>query len=166
MSPNADDGFGLVDAIGTLARKGARDASNLWGMMLDHLSDNHAKSAAAWKVNPAGGVARTADGVVVTSKELVMEVFLNAAGNYSVEGYRKRMSQSIGPIYLGLDWGPEYEQLSTRANTAIGGVTRKGGLRICAAARPAFCAGRFAGSRKAFDIQEISDIVLAAVCKH
>ena len=62
-------------------------------MMLDHLSDSHAKAAAGWKVNPEGGVARTPDGVVVTSKELVMEVFLNAAGNYSVSGYQKRMSR-------------------------------------------------------------------------
>jgi hypothetical protein len=163
MSPNAD-GPGLIDAVSTLARKGARDASNLWGMMLDHLSDNHAKAAVAWKVNPEGGVVRTADGVVVTSKELVMEVFLNAAGNYSVEGYQKRMSQSIGPIYLGMDWGPEYEKLSTRANAAIGGVTRKEAFdyalqetRAALAALP---------DPTAFDIQEISDTVLAAVCKY
>src|SRR5207244_8864242 len=116
---------GIMDTVNSLARKGARDVSNLWGMMLDHLSDNHAKAAAAWKVNPEGGAARTPDGVVVTSKELVMQVFLNAEGNYSVDGYQQRMSQSIGPIYLGMDWGPEYEQLSTRANAAIGSVTRK-----------------------------------------
>src|ERR1700726_5338296 len=102
MSPNAD-GPSLIDVVSTLARKGARDVSNLWGMMLDHLSDNHAKAAAAWKVNPEGGVARTADGVVVTSKELVMQGFLNAEGNYSVAGYQERMSKSIGPIYLGMD---------------------------------------------------------------
>src|SRR4051794_38367620 len=96
MSPNSD-GPGLLDELSTLARKGARDVSNLWGMMLDHLSDPQARAAAGWKVTRAGGGARTADGVVVTSKELVMEVFLNAEGNYSVEGYQKRMSQSIGP---------------------------------------------------------------------
>lgn len=163
MSADAD-GSGLIDALGALGRKGARDVSNLWGMMLDHLSDNHAKAAAAWKVNPEGGVARTADGVVVTSKELVMQVFLNAEGNYSVEGYQKRMSQSIGPIYLGMDWGPEYERLSTRANAAIGSVTRREAFDFALQATRAALAAL--PDPAAFDIQEISDTVLAAVCKH
>jgi hypothetical protein len=163
MSPDADRP-GLVDAPSNLGRKGGRDVSNLWGMMLDQLSDNHAKAVAARRVSPQGGVARTPDGVVVTSKELVMEVFLNANGNYSVEGYQKRMSQSIGPIYLGMDWGPEYERLSTKANAAIGTVTRKEAFdftlketRAALAALP---------DPAAFDIQEITDTVLAAVCKH
>ena len=85
MSPDAD-GAGLKDALGNLERKGARSASTLWGMMLDHLSDNHAKAVAAAKVHPEGGAVRTPDGVVVTSKEMVMKVFLNADGNYSVSG--------------------------------------------------------------------------------
>jgi hypothetical protein len=123
--PQDADGPGLIDALGTLERKGARSVSTLWGMMLDQLSNKHARAVAARAVHPEGGVARTADGVVVTSKELVMQVFLNAEGNYSVAGYAKRMSESIGPIYLGLDWGPEYEKLSTAANAAIGRVTRR-----------------------------------------
>ena len=163
MSPDAD-GPGLSETLSRLERKGARTASNLWGMMLDHLSDSHAKAAAGWKVNPQGGVVRTADGVVVTSKELVMEVFLNAAGNYSVSGYQKRMTESIGPIYLGMDWGPEYERLSTRANAAIAGVSRREAFdfavketRTVLAALP---------DPAGFDIQVVSDTVLAAVCKH
>jgi hypothetical protein len=156
MSTNAD-------APGPLSNL-ARDASNLWGMMLDQLSDHHAKAVAAQRLDPEGGVARTPEGVVVTSKELVMEVFLNAAGNYSVTGYQKRMSQSIGPIYLGMDWGPEYEQLSTKANAAIGRVTREEAFdfalqetRTALAALP---------NPRAFDIQEITDTVLAVVCHH
>jgi hypothetical protein len=163
MSPNAD-GSGLIDTLKTVERKAAESASTLWGMMLDHLSDNHAKAVAARKVDPEGGVARTPDGVVVTSKELVMQVFLNAEGNYSVSGYQERMSRSIGPIYLGMDWGPEYEKLSTAANAAIGRVTRREAFdfalketRSALAALP---------NRGAFDIQSISDTVLAAVCAH
>jgi hypothetical protein len=163
MSPDAD-GAGLKDALGNLERKGARSASTLWGMMLDHLSDNHAKAVAAAKVHPEGGVVRTPDGVVVTSKEMVMKVFLNADGNYSVSGYQERMTKSIGPIYLGMDWGPEYEKLSTRANAAIGQVTRKEAFdyalketRAALAALP---------DPAGFDIQQITDTVLAAVCAH
>jgi hypothetical protein len=163
MSPNAD-GPGLIDTLSILERKASESASTMWGMMLDHLSDKHAKAVAARKVDPEGGVARTAEGVVVTSKELVMQVFLNAEGNYSVSGYQERMGKSIGPIYLGMDWGPEYEQLSTAANAAIGRVTRKEAFdfalketRIALAALP---------DPGAFDIQAISDTVLAAVCAH
>jgi hypothetical protein len=163
MSPNAD-GPGLIDTLSILERKASESASTMWGMMLDHLSDKHAKAVAARKVDPEGGVTRTADGVVVTSKELVMQVFLNAEGNYSVSGYQERMSKSIGPIYLGMDWGPEYEKLSTAANAAIGRVTRQEAFdfalketRIALAALP---------DPGAFDIQAISDTVLAAVCAH
>jgi hypothetical protein len=163
MSPNAD-GSGLIDTLKTVERKAAESASTLWGMMLDHLSDNHAKAVAARKVDPEGGVARTPDGVVVTSKELVMQVFLNAEGNYSVSGYQERMSKSIGPIYLGMDWGPEYEKLSTAANAAIGGVTRKEAFEFALKeTRTALAALPDPG---AFDIQAISDTVLAAVCAH
>jgi hypothetical protein len=163
MAPNAD-GPGLLDTLSTLERKAAESASTMWGMMLDHLSDKHAKAVAARKVDPEGGVARTADGVVVTSKELVMQVFLNADGNYSVSGYQERMSKSIGPIYLGMDWGPEYEKLSTAANAAIGGVTRREAFDFALKeTRAALAALPDPG---AVDIQAISDVVLAAVCAH
>jgi hypothetical protein len=163
MSQNAD-GPGLIDTLSTLERKAAESASTLWGMMLDHLSDNHAKAVAARKVDPEGGVARTPDGVVVTSKELVMQVFLNAEGNYSVSGYQERMSKSIGPIYLGMDWGPEYERLSTAANAAIGRVTRREAFDF--ALKETRSALTALPDPRAFDIQAISDTVLAAVCAH
>ena len=97
----------------------------MWGLVLNHLTEKHTQSVAETRVNPEGGVARTPDGIVVTSKELVLQVLLNADGNYTIEGYQPRMEQSIGVIYLGMDWGPEYERQSTPANAAIGRVTRK-----------------------------------------
>ena len=157
---SATDGSGLIDTL----RANVRGISTMWGMLLDHLSDSHAKAVSSWTVNPEGGVARTAEGVVVTSKELVMQVFLNADANYTVAGYQTRMKQSIGPIYLGMDWGPEYEELSTKANAAIGTVTRKEGFDFALqATRAALAALPDPG---AFDIQNISDTVLAAVCNH
>jgi hypothetical protein len=163
MAANAD-GPGSIDALSSFARTTAEGVSTMWGMMLDHLSDKHAKAVSARRVDPEGGVVRTADGIVVTSKELVMQVFLNAEGNYSVSGYQERMTKSIGPIYLGMDWGPEYEKLSTAANAAIGRVTRREAFDFALKeARSALAALPDPG---AFDIQAISDTVLAAVCKH
>ncbi len=119
------DGSDLFSKLSSLTRTQAKGLSAMWGLVLDQLTTSHAKAAAAWTVSPEGGVARTADGVVVTSKELVMQIFLNAEENYSVKGYNERSSNSIGPIYLGLDWGPEYEAQSTKANAAIMAVTRR-----------------------------------------
>ncbi len=158
------DGSKLFSTLGSVARTQVKGLSAMWGMMLDQLSTSHARAVAAGTVNPEGGVARTADGVVVTSKELVMQVFLNADENYSVKGYNERAANSIGPIYLGLDWGPQYEQQSTKANAAIMGVTRREAFEF--ALKETRSALKALPDPVAFDIQNISDTVLAAVCKN
>jgi len=104
--------------------------SAMWGLVLDRLVDKHAQAVAATRVNPEGGVARTPDGVVVTSKELYLQVLLNADDNYTNAGYQKRMEQSFGPIFLGMDWTPEYVKESTPANAAIGRVTRRDAFEV------------------------------------
>jgi hypothetical protein len=163
MSPNADEPS-LIDKLGSVERTTAQGLSSLWGMILDNLSDRHAKAAAAWTVNQEGGVGRTADGILVTSKELVMQVLLNSEGNYTIEGYQPRMKESIGVIYLGMDWGPEYVKQSTKANEAIGSVTRREAFEFALKeTRAALAALPDPG---AFDIQEVSDVVFAAICKH
>ena len=106
------------DQLAKQARAAAGGASAMWGLVLDHLADKHTQSVAATRVNPEGGVARTADGVVVTSKELYLQVLLNADDYYTNAGYQERMSQSFGPIFLGMDWGPEYEKQATPTNAA------------------------------------------------
>ena len=163
MSPNADEPS-LIDKLGSVERTTAQGLSSLWGMILDNLSDRHAKAAAAWTVNQEGGVGRTADGILVTSKELVMQVLLNAEGNYTIEGYQPRMKESIGVIYLGMDWGPEYVKQSTKANEAIGSVTRREAFEF--ALRETRAALAALPDPSAFDIQEVSDVVFAAICKH
>jgi hypothetical protein len=153
-----------LKALGRFARTAAQGVSAMWGMVLENLSDRHAKAAAAWTVDQEGGVGRTADGILVTSKELVMQVLLNADGNYTIEGYQARMNQSIGLIYLGMDWGPEYLKQSTNANEAIGKVSRREAFDLALKeTRAALAALPDAG---AFDIQEVSDVVFAALCKH
>jgi hypothetical protein len=154
-----------VDQPGKEARPIAGGASAMWGLVLDHLVDKHAQAVAATRVNPDGGVARTPDGVVVTSKELYLQVLLNADNNYTNAGYQQRMSQSFGPIFLGMDWGPEYEKESTPTNAAIGKVTRREAfdisLRETRTALPSVPA-----PGGIIDIQALSDIVLARICSH
>jgi hypothetical protein len=163
MSQTAD-GPSLVDKLGSFERTTAQGLSSMWGLVLDHLSEKHAKAAAAWAVDQEGGVGRTPDGILVTSKELVMQVLLNADGNYTIEGYQARMNQSIGLIYLGMDWGPEYVKQSTKSNEAIGKVTRREAFeRALKETRTALAALPDPG---AFDIQEISDVVFAALCNY
>ena len=98
---------GLVDKLGALTRATAQGLSTMWGMMLERLSDKHAKAVATWTQDQEGGVGRTPEGILVTSKDLFMQVLINSEGNYTNAGYQARMTQSIGPIYLGMDWGPE-----------------------------------------------------------
>ena len=139
--------------------------SAMWGLVLDHLVDKHAQAVAATRVNPEGGVARTPDGVVVTSKELYLQVLLNADDNYTNAGYQKRMEQSFGPIFLGMDWTPEYVKESTPTNAAIGRVTRRDAFEVTLKeARAALPSVPAPGG--IVDIQALSDIVLAKVCSH
>ena len=139
--------------------------SAMWGLMLDHLVDKHAQAVAAARVNPEGGVARTPGGIVVTSKELYLQVLLNADDNYTNVGYQKRMEQSFGPIFLGMDWTPEYVKESTPTNAAIGGITRRNAFEVTLKeARTALPSVPAPGG--IVDIQALSDVVLAKVCSH
>ena len=52
------------------------------------------------------------DAVLVGSKGLVMRVFRESRDLYSMRGQMKRMKQSFGPIFLGLDGGDEYDEKS------------------------------------------------------
>jgi hypothetical protein len=154
-----------TDQSGFKASAIAGGLSTMWGLVLNHLVDKHAQAVAGTKVDPEGGLARTPQGVVVTSKELYLQVLLNADGNYTNAGYQKRMEQSFGPIYLGMDWDAEYEKLSTPANAAIGRITRQDAfgvtLKETRAALPTVPA-----PSGIVDIQALSDIVLAKVCSH
>ena len=89
----------------------AHGVSTMWGLVLDHLVARHAQAVAITRLNPRGGVARTAEGVVMTSKELYLQVLLNADGYCTNDGYQTRMEQSFGPIFLGMD-----RELNTKRN--------------------------------------------------
>ncbi|MBV9565031.1 MAG: hypothetical protein JOY90_31970 [Bradyrhizobium sp.] len=163
MSPNADqpNNDDSSKAEGPIVRS----ASSIWGLVLDHLVDKHMEAVAAMRVNPPGGVARTSDGVVVTSKELYDQVLLNADGNYTNAGYQERMEQSIGPIFLGMDWGPEYVKESTPGNAAIGKVTRREAFEL-ALKETRTALATIPSPDGIVDIQSLSDVVVAKICSH
>jgi hypothetical protein len=163
--PGDADQSGLKGALDKFKRTAARDAGTVWGLMLDHFVDKHLEAAAAMKINPEGGVARTPEGIVVTSKELVLQVLLNADGNYTIEGYQPRMQESIGVIYLGMDWGPEYERQAAPANAAIGRVTRREAFELALKETRAALTTVPAPSG-VIDIQAVSDVVFARLCSH
>src|SRR5215469_12058528 len=154
-----------IDQPAKEARAIGGGASAMWGLVLDHLVDKHTQAVAATRVNPDGGVARTPDGVVVTSKELYLQVLLNADNSYTNAGYQRRMEQSFGPIFLGMDWTPEYVKESTPTNAAIGRVTRRDAFEVTLKeARAALPTVPAPGG--IVDVQALSDIVLAKVCSH
>ena len=66
-----------------------------------------------------GGVLRTPYGVLVCSKERVMEVFQNTDRRYTASGYAERMRKSFGEIFLGLDEGPQYHRKADKVDEAI-----------------------------------------------
>jgi len=78
-------------------------------------------SAALWAAirSDHGGVLRTPYGVIVASRELLNEVFIDTQERYSVRGHMARMANSIGEISLGKDAGKEYDEESAPVNNAI-----------------------------------------------
>jgi hypothetical protein len=108
-------------------------------------------------------VSRIGNCVVVSGKDLVMEVLLDADELYSVSGYAERMRQSFGEIYLGLDAGPAYRAQSDRVNRAIGAISERQAFTL------AFDETRRVlqplANPAAFDIGRVSVGVLAGLCK-
>jgi len=101
--------------------------------------------------------------IAVNGKALVMQVLLDAGGNYSVSGYAERMEKAFGLIYLGRDkTDPEYAAQSTASNAAVGAITeREAFTRALQATRTVMQA---LGGEAKFDMKDVSNQVLAALC--
>src|ERR1043165_491762 len=113
----------------------------------------------------ATGASRDDFGVMVTGKDLVMQVYLNAEHNYSVQGYAERTRKCYGEIYLALDKGSEYDRQATIPNRAIGSVSREDAFALTLdIARRAVATSPHPG---AFDIAHLDGIlnhILADLC--
>ena len=111
---------------------GFEAAKTQWKTVLEDVSyrmsgASQAVWAAVRELN--GGVLRTPYGVLVCSKNLVMDVFNNSQNRYTVSGYAERMRKSFGEIYLGMDDGTRYQRESQAANAAIMAVEEKDGFK-------------------------------------
>lgn len=104
-----------------------------------------------------------ANTIQVRGKELVMQVLLDAAGNYSVCGYAARMEKAFGRIYLGRDnTDPEYLAQSAAANAAIGAITERDAFTHALQATRTVMQAM--GDAETFSMKAVSVPVLAALC--
>lgn len=175
------EGAGIVACL--LAREKLLDdeaAIALWKEVLeDNIARRTRRAQAVWAAirECHGGALRTRYGVLVASKELVMQVFDDPHSRYSVKGYRECMRQSFGEIYLGLDEGPRYTAESTLANAAILDIRMAAAFdsarkiagdklrEMMAESVKAATALDFKRWELTFDVKELSDHVLAEVNK-
>jgi hypothetical protein len=115
----------MMHALSALKNQGAQEFADALKTVLSGVTSQLAGAADAGNA-PQGdgeGIARTYCEITLTSKDAINQVYLDAAENYSVKGYNARLQNSFGHIYLGLDKGAEYDQLSTKPNNAIGRIT-------------------------------------------
>ena len=160
-------------------RDGPAAAAMAWKLALeDAEAVGDWRSASVWAAIRQfhGGALRTPYGVLVASRTLVDAVLHNADGRYTVGGYQQRLAHSIGPIYLGLDDGPAYQQQSQACNGAIQALTfDEGFTHSHAAATDALDAlivdakllaadGEAPQWELTLDVRELIDSVLAKLC--
>ncbi|MEO8755954.1 MAG: hypothetical protein ABI624_25105, partial [Casimicrobiaceae bacterium] len=87
------------------------------------------RTASIWAAirHAHGGLLRTPYGVLVADETLVDQVLTDPESRYTVCGYQQRLTDTIGPIFLGLDAGAEYDRQATACNAAIMKLTFEDG---------------------------------------
>jgi Dyp-type peroxidase family len=178
---SADAGERALQALLKLEREqGSEAARQAWKTALEDPEEQEKfRAAGIWAAirSHHGGVLRTAYGVLVADAQLVQAVLADTTG-YTVAGYRERMSQSIGEIFLGLDGDdPQYAAQSAAITQAIGQISMKQAFDLTLALTQ-YTLGRFiAGERDMaalrqlprwelnIDAKEVSDLVLARLCQ-
>lgn len=133
----ADEGRCSIERLGQmLASQGEVVARDAWKCAVeDPGAQEQLQSASLWAAvrERRAGALRTPYGVLVASRALVDEV-LGDDQRFSVCGYRKRMFASHFDIYLGLDHGSRYIELSKDVNAAIGEITKAEAFTLAATA--------------------------------
>jgi deferrochelatase/peroxidase EfeB len=101
---------------------GAGAATDAWKAALeDPERRREFRNASIWAAirHSHGGLLRTPYGVLVADGGLVRRVLTDVGKQYSVREYQKRLEDTIGPIFLGLDDGPEYVRQASACNAKI-----------------------------------------------
>ena len=123
MPSDRIDHVQMMHALSVLKKQGLQHFADVMEALLAEIRPQLAGAPDSGKAAPGEGVTRKFSEIMLTSKDLINQVYLNAAGNYSVKGYNERLENSFGKIYLGLDKGEDYDKLSTKPNAAIRGIT-------------------------------------------
>lgn len=161
------------------ANRGPAAALQAWKSAIEDLdSVDRQRNAGLWAAIRAdhGGLLRTPYGVLVASRDLLGPVLMDPQERYSIRGQMKRMEDSIGRIYLGMDDGEEYRRQSGEVNAALMKISAEDGFQVAfKAANDKMDAIRQEAEEKArkglaphyeaaFDGREIVDEVLASLC--
>jgi cytochrome P450 len=158
----------LMQALSVLRQQGAQDFADVLQDVLSRVRPQLEGMADAREAPAVGGagVARTFSEITLTSTDVINEVYLNAAGNYSVAGYNTRLEKSFGHIYLGMDKGAEYDRQATVPNEAIGRITTPAAfaLTLGIARRAVAASSPYPPDAKA--LEEILNKTLAELCSH
>lgn len=155
----------IIENLLALERAGTPGMVEFWRATIEEpLAGKSLTSEMVWQAirDHYGGALRCAVGVLVASEELVMDVFQNAEGRYTVSGYANRMVNSFGQIFLGLDDSPAYSSQSTAVNAAIGAISQAQAFNEAFRAATSMLATT--GGRE-FGVKEVTDPVLASLCK-
>jgi Dyp-type peroxidase family len=172
-----DEAAAGKEIIDRLLPMTGEEAVAAWKRYLeDPMAREDGETAAIWAAirKYHSGALRTPYGVLTGSASLVMEVFSNEHGRYSVKGYAERMRECIGEIYLGLDYGDEYKQWSTATNNAIMSISEKEAFDLARTQTALFLEFLLEGAKDetgtkevAIDLKrDLSDLVLCALSRH
>ena len=136
--------------------------------------DDPDKARAAWKLvrdNAPEAPQDTAYGHLLGRYQDVLGAMKDPGTEYSVQGYGKRMEESIGLNLLGTDPGPEYDR-QVPLNDAVEAIDEQAAFNLTSGVVQAVL-GRFpdlpvvnAGDlvRRPIDLVTFSDHVMAALC--
>jgi deferrochelatase/peroxidase EfeB len=128
---NVAEGLAAIKQLRALETKGSLDvARGAWKAALeDSESRREFRTASIWAAirEAHGGVLRTPYGVLVADGRLVDQVLTDVDAHYSVKEYQTRLDDTIGPIFLGLDAGTEYDRQALACNNAIMKLTFEDG---------------------------------------
>ncbi len=140
--PDLVEGNRVIEALQTMrlleqrAPKKDQTAFTAWKKLLEDVSARETARAVWTAVRARGGVLRTPYGVLVGKGDLVMQVFRDHR-TFSVGEYGRRMQQSLGLHYLGMDPALEpgagvYAEESRAPNAWIAGVRPQDAFALAA----------------------------------
>jgi deferrochelatase/peroxidase EfeB/lysophospholipase L1-like esterase len=125
------EGMAAIERLRALeASSGAELALDHWKAALeDPESRREYRTASIWAAvrQAHGGLLRTPYGVLVADATLVERVLTDVESRYSAARYQERLEHTIGPIFLGLDAGTEYDRQASACNREIMKLTYEDG---------------------------------------